>query len=194
MNKVELSTRQATDSDFEFCWNVYSDSVSATMSQLIAGGWKPEIEKKRFGSIWAPSDSHLVLYDSLPVGWLAFREHGDQLAIDHLYLRKSHQKKGIGTILVDFLAGKATAGKRRLTAEVLKSCTAVSFCEKMRFSPVGQTGIAIQVHRLAQIITWSHLQRKKSAMPQTAQAKQAPYPDERASEVDNIDPKETFLL
>jgi GNAT superfamily N-acetyltransferase len=147
MNKIDLITKAANASDFDFCWGIYSDSVREAMTPLIPSGWKADAEKANFKSIWVAAESHLILYDDTAIGWMAIKELTDRLVIEHLYVRKSHQRKGIGTILVDFVAKKAAEKGKSVTASVLKPTTAISFAEKRRFSRTGETPISFEVQR-----------------------------------------------
>jgi GNAT superfamily N-acetyltransferase len=74
-----------------------------------------------------------ILQAAIPLGW------------KHLYLRESHRRKGIGTILIDFVKSRAKQGGKRLVVNVLKGTPAVTFAEKVGFKPTGESRITVEM-------------------------------------------------
>jgi len=133
MSKVELTTVEAKQSDFEFCWNLYCETVNTALGPRIPGGWRADVEERKFRSIWAAPESHIVLYDGQPIGWIAVRKEPDAHVIDHLYLSKDYRRRGIGKILLSFFAVKAKEDHKRIAMDVLKESSAIIFAEKCGF-------------------------------------------------------------
>jgi GNAT superfamily N-acetyltransferase len=88
-----------------------------------------------------------VLYDGEPVGWFSYRLAQDRVTVEHGYLKRSHQRKKIGTILLNFIADEARKQRKKVVLEVLKNSTAKSFFDKTGFSESGVKQISIEMER-----------------------------------------------
>jgi hypothetical protein len=144
---ADLITRPIVDSDFSFCWSVYAESVKPQVSPLLKRPWIDADEEARFRSIWSSENAHMILCDGAPVGWFSYRETPDSVVIEHGYIRASHQKRRIGTILIDFIAGEAMKKNKNVEIEVLNGASAKTFFEKTGFAEVGTTSTTIQMMR-----------------------------------------------
>lgn len=128
-----ITTNNATSDDFEYCWKIYSRSIRDALSQFIQGGWVDEIEKLKFQKNWEAEKSHILLLNNRPVGWLAVDLNSESVKIEHGYIEKENQKKGIGTKILNFLNELAEKEDKPLIVEVLKNSTARDFFRKNGF-------------------------------------------------------------
>lgn len=147
---AELITRPALHGDLDFCWDIYSESVKGVVAPMIQGGWNHDNEKAKFRSIWSTENAHIVLVDSVPVGWFACRFTDAEVVIEHAYFQASHQRRKIGTIIVNFIAEEAKKrGKNSVIVEVVKGASAKTFFEKLGFVELGTspTSLCIPMQR-----------------------------------------------
>ena len=141
----ELATRQAVASDFDFAWELYASNVRPLILPLMERPWIDEGEKQRFSKIWAVTNSQIVLFDGAEIGWFTLTDGENCIVIEQFYLKKSHQGKGIGRILVGFVTGAAAKTRRSVVAETLIGSTANTFFKKAGFSELGDAGITKQL-------------------------------------------------
>ena len=80
---VELTTRAAQAADFDFCWDIYSASVSPRISRHLRTGWDQKAERAKFQKAWSANDAHIVLYSGQPVGWFGVRTEANTVVVQH---------------------------------------------------------------------------------------------------------------
>ena len=137
-----LETREASSSDFDFAWEVYAEAVKPLITGYIDRGWDEAYEKNNFASIWKTEDTHIAQYDGEDVGWFSYtiEGEGDTVRVDHGYLKASHQRRGIASIIANFIIEEARRrGLRFLVAEVLNNNTMIPFFERNGFQ-MNKTG------------------------------------------------------
>src|SRR6185437_2779679 len=109
MTKI-AETRPATQSDFEFAWKLYSDSVRPMMEQHILRerneSWSHDEEKSRFAKIWDPAKVLIVTCDNEPIGWLSVAKSGDTVHLENFYIEAKYRSKGLGSALLSWLIGQ----------------------------------------------------------------------------------------
>lgn len=86
---------------------------------------------------------YLVLYNDIPVGFMALKEKDSRvLRIEKLYILPETQGKGIGKELIDFTRIQAQAsGKATLELNVNRGNTAYEFYKKVGFKVVEEVDI-----------------------------------------------------
>jgi GNAT superfamily N-acetyltransferase len=129
-----LTTNSAVSNDFDFCWRIYSESIRDEISPFIHGGWIEDVERDKFKKNWATDNSQIILLDSVPVGWFSVKITEKNIIVEHGYIAKHHQKKKIGSIILNFLNETARRDGKTVQIEVLKTSSAMSFFEKNGFS------------------------------------------------------------
>ena len=145
---VDLTTSPAKHTDFDFCWAVYAPPVQALLATQIPGGWVDNSEKQKFETIWDSESTHLIFYDSKPVGWVSWRTYEDRVEIENLHIQPGYQRKTIGSIVVEYIAGNAKASAVPLEAEVLKGSSSIAFFERLNFTRSRELGLTIRLQRL----------------------------------------------
>ena len=144
---ADLTTRPVTPEDFTFCWSLYAPTVQEHLAALIAGGWNAEKERERFRGIWQSDETHVIQYDGLPVGWISVRKGETEFEIQHLYVDPRYQRRGVASILINFVADEARKAGKHVSAEVLKSSTVLDMARKTGFLKVGTTELTHQIRR-----------------------------------------------
>lgn len=146
---AHLETRPLKASDFAFCWSVYAKQIRPAIEPLLSRPWVDAEEEARFRTIWTTENAHLIVCDDKPVGWLSFRETPDSVFLEHGYLIDTHQRKRIGSILVNFITAEAHKRGKHVRVETLQGSHAKTFFEKNGFAVTGGTQTAIAMARMA---------------------------------------------
>ncbi len=118
MNK-QLILKPASESDFEFIWKLYSESVSTIISNQIKGGWNQENEEKKFLTTYNIKNTYVITQDGEKIGWLSGSESENEVHIENGFLLQSYRRKGIGTRVLTELKNMFQAKNKKITFSVL---------------------------------------------------------------------------
>lgn len=132
-----LATRPAKDSDFQYVWDVYREAVKAHIGPKLKGGWVDSVEVEKFRKTWKAGDSHIVLMDSIPIGWSGVVASEKEVRIEHLYIEPQHRGKGYGTRLVSEMTKRWTNEGKAVYAPVLREKRLVTAISRLGFSAQG---------------------------------------------------------
>jgi GNAT superfamily N-acetyltransferase len=73
------------------------------------GRFDADRARARFLDAFSPEWTREILLGEVPVGFFVLREQGDGLLLDHLYIRPSHQGRGIGAAVLRGVFAEADA-------------------------------------------------------------------------------------
>jgi ribosomal protein S18 acetylase RimI-like enzyme len=107
--------------------------------------WDDAAEKERFLTTLDLENSSIILFDGTPVGWFALSGDATHISIDHAYVANSYQRKGIGSILVEYIRKGAGKMGKTVLVETLKNGTASRFFEKQGFRKHGDGEITTKM-------------------------------------------------
>ena len=143
MTNQEVQLREYEGSDVDSVWNLHVDGLNQTGTFV----YKPELDndlKDIKGIYLDGSGAFLVaLYGSRIVGMGALRKVDDRSAeVKRMRVQIDHQRKGIGTQILDSLIGRANElGYKRLVLDTsLNQTAAQSLYEKRGFGQYRRKG------------------------------------------------------
>lgn len=100
------------------------------------GRFHPVRVRERFLSTFIAEDTQLIQHGSELVGFFVVRTRQDHLLLDHLYLRASAQRLGLGQRVVRHVQNSATKAKKPIKLMALKNSAANEFYRSLGFALV----------------------------------------------------------
>jgi ribosomal protein S18 acetylase RimI-like enzyme len=133
-----VAVRDATEADSAFC---YETKKLAHRENVIAtyGQWDEKFQVDYHDNQWRPDGVRIASLGDVQVGWFAFVEHSDHIAIDGVYVLPSQQRKGIGSQMVGCIQEVGLRTGKPVALFVMKTNTAVRFYEKLGYVVKGET-------------------------------------------------------
>lgn len=128
---MSLSFRQAVDTDQALLYRLTREAIGPYVAQLW--GWEEEFQQARFARIFDPARWQIIIYDGVEVGGLELEQRPEDLFLANLLLFPEHQRKGIGTAVIQRLLREAHAEGRPVRLRVLKVNPARGLYERLGF-------------------------------------------------------------
>ena len=94
----------------------------------------------------ASGNTCIIVLDGQDIGWVEFRQTGDELFLKQLYITPKHQRKGIGSQIIRLLNEQAETAKL-MALFVLKNNPAFRFYERHGFEVVRETHTTLVMRR-----------------------------------------------
>jgi hypothetical protein len=86
-----IDFRPARPSDYSFALNLYLETLKPYASPWMT--WVDEEQKAQFASLWRPDDTRIITLDGQKdIGWVEFRQTGDEVFLKQLYISPAHQR------------------------------------------------------------------------------------------------------
>lgn len=130
---MNIDLRPARSDDYAFALGLYVESIKP-----LAGSWTDWIDEDheaQFASLWRPEDTWIVALDGgEDIGWVEFRQTGDEIFLKQLYISPAHQRRGIGSTVVRRLMEERREMAKSIALFVLKNNPALRFYERHGFS------------------------------------------------------------
>jgi ribosomal protein S18 acetylase RimI-like enzyme len=147
--EMEALRREASHADSEFCYTV---KVAAHRDNIIAtyGAWDEAEQRAYHEKKWSPDEVRIMVADGADVGWVRCLEGAERVDIGGLYLLPSHQRRGIGTIVLQRVLEEARAAGKALFLQVMKQNSALAFYRKLGFVVVRETETHFEMEGPAQ--------------------------------------------
>ena len=98
MTRSALVFRPVTSTDGEELAALRVEAMRPSLERV--GRFDPGRARSRFLDAFAPEHTREILSNGQRVGFFVVRRRDDGLVIDHLYVRPSHQKLGIGAAVL----------------------------------------------------------------------------------------------
>lgn len=125
----------ATDMDADYLAGIRMEAMRPSLEAI--GRFDPERAKSRFLDTFNAMDTKLITIRGEVVGFYVVRQLPAHLYLDHLYLMKTHQGKGIGRKIVQVLQDDATARSLPIKLMALKESTSNDFYQSCGFNFIG---------------------------------------------------------
>jgi GNAT superfamily N-acetyltransferase len=137
--KLEYSLRPATEADFDFLFHLHGAALGPYVTLLW--GWDEADQRRRFRRAFNPSRIHIVHRgeEEEDIGAIAVERRERELYLARLELLPSHQGKGIGTALLQWVIAQAEQENVAVTLQVLKVNPARRLYERLGFATIGET-------------------------------------------------------
>ena len=129
------SLRPATQDDKKFCrelhWRTMRAYVEATW------GWDDVDQQARFEAAFDPARTEIIEVRGEAIGMLVVDRGSDPLRIVSIEIAPGHQRRGIGSTLIDRIVDEADG--RPVSLQVLKANPAKALYERLGFTVVAET-------------------------------------------------------
>ncbi len=114
----QCSFQQATKHDEAVIFDLYCQ----VMKEYITGiwGWDQEWQENDFVKHFSPENITVVREENKAIGYSQIEDQGNQLYIRMLLLLPNHQRKGIGSRLLNAVIEKAKAQSKGIALQVFK--------------------------------------------------------------------------
>ena len=139
-----VTLRPARSADYPFALHLYVQTIKPLATAWI--GWVDEEQEVQFASLWRPTDTRIIVLDGEEIGWVEFRQTGEELFLKQLYISPAYQRKGIGPQVIRLLNEQARTAKS-MALFVLKNNPAFRFYERHGFEVVRETHTTLVMRR-----------------------------------------------
>jgi GNAT superfamily N-acetyltransferase len=111
------------------------------------GRFDPARARKRFTDEFEPEHTRLILENGKLIGCFALMPREKHLYLGHFYVALSHQRKGIGQMVMANIIGAADALNQPIKLIVIEGSPAYDFYQKLGFKMTGTEGVDIHMER-----------------------------------------------
>jgi ribosomal protein S18 acetylase RimI-like enzyme len=133
-----IDFRPARPGDYSFALNLYLETLKPYTRPWLT--WVDEEQKAQFASLWRPDDTRIITLDGQEdIGWVEFRQTGDEIFLKQLYISPRHQRRGIGSHVLRLLLEERCGTAKSMALFVLKNNPAFRFYERHGFGVVRET-------------------------------------------------------
>jgi len=142
---MTITLRPACSADYAFALELYFEAI-----RPLAGAWIQWVEadqETEFASLWRPNDTRIITLDGQKIGWVEFRQTGDELFLKQFYISPRHQRRGIGSKVLGLLREEQHKTAKSMALFVLKNNPASRFYERHGFEVVGETHTTLVMRR-----------------------------------------------
>ena len=101
--------------------------------------WVDEEQEAQFASLWRPDDTRIIALNGGDIGWVEFRQAGDEIFLKQLYISPAHQRRGVGSHVIQWLLEERYRTAKSMALFVLKNNAASRFYERHGFEVVRET-------------------------------------------------------
>ena len=139
-----INLRPAYSDDYAFALNLYIEAIRPLTSAWIE--WVDADQKAQFASLWRSDHTRIIVLDGREdIGWVEFRQTGDEFFLKQLYISQSIAAR-------DWLTDHAAAERSTKTAKsmalfVLKNNPAFRFYQRHGFEIVPETHTTLVMRR-----------------------------------------------
>jgi ribosomal protein S18 acetylase RimI-like enzyme len=134
---MTIILRPACSDDYAFALKLYVEAI-----RPLAGAWIKWVkagQEAQFASMWRPNDTRIITLDGQEIGWVEFRRTGDELFLKQFYISPGHQRRGIGSQVLQLLREEQRGSAKSMALFVLKNNPAFRFYERHGFEVVRET-------------------------------------------------------
>lgn len=134
----QRSFQQATKHDEAVIFDLYCRVMKEHITEIW--GWDQEWQENDFMKHFSPENITVVREENKAIGYSQIENQGNQLYIRMLLLLPKHQRKGIGSRLLNAVIEKAKAQSKGIALQVFKvNEQAKRFYEHRGFQVQGET-------------------------------------------------------
>ena len=134
-----LEERGATDADYDALWSLHVDTMRSYVAATY--GWEDSAQLAMFRNQWPKKRAQRVLLDdgTIVAAWLV-EERVDHLFLAFIEVASSHQRRGLGTAIMQRTLTAAAASQLPTRLAVMKANPdARRLYERLGFSVDGET-------------------------------------------------------
>jgi ribosomal protein S18 acetylase RimI-like enzyme len=131
-----ITLRPALSADYSFALSLYVQTIKPLATAWMA--WVDHEQEAQFASLWHPDDTWIMTLNGQEIGWVEFRQTGDETFLKQLYVAPLHQRRGIGSQVMRRLNEQGRTAKS-MALFVLKNNPAFQFYKRHGFEVVQET-------------------------------------------------------
>jgi GNAT superfamily N-acetyltransferase len=129
-----LSFVNAKASDFETLLALRIEVMRESLERI--GRFDPERARARFQHSFSPDFTRWICIAEARVGFVAVKPEGGSLLLDHLYVHRAQQGRGIGSAVLAFLFAEADSARLALRVGALRGSDSNRFYTRHGFVQV----------------------------------------------------------
>jgi ribosomal protein S18 acetylase RimI-like enzyme len=134
---MTIDLRPACLDDYDFALKLYVEAIRPLAGAWIE--WVDEVQEAQFASLWRPANTRIIALDGQDIGWVEFRQTGDEVFLKQLYISPRHQRRGIGSQVMRLLLEEQRGAAKSMALFVLKNNPALRFYRRHGFDIVRET-------------------------------------------------------
>ena len=134
---LNLSLRQATPADSEFCYEVKKAAHRENIVRIY-GPWDEDFQRHFHERQWHPEGVCIIVSAGADAGRVWLKRLPAEMSVNGLYILPEHQRKGIGRELLTQVQRECAETGNTIRLRVMKVNTATEFYTKLGFVVVGQ--------------------------------------------------------
>jgi ribosomal protein S18 acetylase RimI-like enzyme len=129
-----ITLRPACSDDYAFALTLYVETIKPLATAWME--WVDQDQEAQFESLWRPDDTRIITLYGEDLGWVEFRQTGDELFLKQLYISPAHQRHGIGSQVMRLLLKEQRGAAKSMALFVLKNNPAFQFYRRHGFDVV----------------------------------------------------------
>jgi ribosomal protein S18 acetylase RimI-like enzyme len=141
-----LTTRPAGEGDLHFLEDVFLQAMRVHI-EAARGGWNEANERKQFREQLQLCHTCVIEYGGAPAGFFMKFERGQYVELHTLCIVPEHQRRGIGSAVMDQILDDAKQKGQQVRLSVLKpNIAARRLYERLGFRVTEETPFHYQMH------------------------------------------------
>jgi ribosomal protein S18 acetylase RimI-like enzyme len=142
---MTIDLRPAGSDDYAFALHLYVKTIRPLATAWTE--WVDEEQEAQFASLWRPDDTRIITLNGEDIGWVEFRQTGDEVFLKQLYISPAHQRRGIGSQVMQRLPEERCGTAKSMALFVLKNNPAFRFYQRHGFGVVRETPTKLVMRR-----------------------------------------------
>jgi GNAT superfamily N-acetyltransferase len=128
---MHIALRPATTDDMPFARRLYLDNMRAVTERVLA--WDEARQAASFDARFVPHEVSIICLDEQDIGWMQIAESDEEFFLKQFFVHPDHQRRGIGTTLLQDLIVRAARAGKAVTLGVVKGNPARSLYARHGF-------------------------------------------------------------
>jgi ribosomal protein S18 acetylase RimI-like enzyme len=130
-----LTFRPALAQDIEYCRRIYFSEMEWIIRELHIDALA---QAENFQKQWVQAQVRIITLQGTDIGWLQSFAQDDDLFLAQLVVDRAHQRKGIGTEVMERLMHEAQQRHQGVRLEVVKINPALRLYQRLGFRITGE--------------------------------------------------------
>jgi GNAT superfamily N-acetyltransferase len=129
---MHITLRRGTADDLPFTRRLYLDNMRE-VSQRAGFAWDEARQTANFDGRFLADEVSIISLDGRDIGWMQIAESEREIFLKQFFVHSAHQRRGIGTRLLQELLGRAAQAGKPVTLGIVKGNPARSLYERHGF-------------------------------------------------------------
>jgi N-acetylglutamate synthase-like GNAT family acetyltransferase len=132
-----ISFRPVKEQDYNFLYKLHV----ATMKDYVRDtwGWDEKFQQDMFKKNFNPIELEIITFKKKDIGVISIEDRQEDVLLRSIEIAPEHQKKGLGTHIVQAVLNNAARKSKPVFLYVLKVNPAQKFYERLGFERVSET-------------------------------------------------------